>query len=447
LGERRGDFVEVIPLGGLGEVGKNMTAIGFDGTYVIVDMGIKLESILGFDDANIGDMGRAELINIDGIPDDSQLRDKRVAAILLTHGHLDHIGAIGKLAGQYKAPIYGAPFTIELVKDVIREEKNFKITNELRTVEPGDEVEIGNIRAEFIRITHSIPQTACVAVRAPDGTVLCASDFKLDDEPLLGPTTDRGRLGELSNDGPVVALIGAVRLDEEGPTPSESHARDMLRETMDEAMSGGKGVLATTFSSHIARVRSIVELSYEFGRTPVLLGRSLRKYCSTAMDLGLVKFPPELGIHGRPNSIRNAMKKVRGPRKDYVLVVTGHQGEPNSVLTRIADKELPFKVKKNDEVIFSASVIPNPLNISNREILETKLKIQGARIHRDIHVSGHAGRRDTLEFIELVKPEHLIPCHSTVDKLEVLADIGRGAGYSDDQIHILRNGQGVNLGG
>lgn len=440
-------MVEVIPLGGLGEVGKNMTAIGFDGTYVIIDMGIKLESILGFDDANIGDMGRAELINIDGIPDDSMLRDKDVVAILLTHGHLDHIGAIGKLAGQYEAPIYGTPFTMELVKDVIREEKSFRVTNELRTVELGDEVEVGDIRAEFIQITHSIPQTTCVAVHGPDGTVLCASDFKLDDEPLLGPTTDRERLSELSNDGPVAALIGAVRVDQEGPTPSESHAREMLREAMDEAISGGEGVLVTTFSSHIARVRSIVELSYELGRTPILLGRSLRKYCSIATDLGLVEFPQELGIHGRSNSIRNAMKSVRGPRKDYVLVVTGHQGEPNSVLTRIVDKELPFKIKRNDEVIFSASVIPNPLNISNRELLETKLQIQGARIHRDVHVSGHAGRRDTREFIELVRPEHIIPCHSTFDKLKILADIGREAGYSEDQIHILGNGRGVNLGG
>jgi len=439
--------IKILPLGGLGEVGKNMTAVGFDGTYVIVDMGIKLESILGFDDANIGEMGKSELINIDGIPDDTPIRRKKVAAILLTHGHLDHIGAVGKLAHGYNAPIYGTPFTVELVKDVIREEKVFRVTNELRCVNPGETVEIGNLSAEFIQVTHSIPQTCAVAIRGPDGSVLCASDFKLDDKPLLGPTTDIQSLKRLANDGPVAALVGAVRLEEEGPTPSESKARLMLREVMDSAASGGGAVLVTTFSSHIARLRSVVELSYELGRIPILLGRSLERYCLSAMKLGLVDFPEELGIYGRPNLVRRVLREVRGTREDYVLVVTGHQGEPNSVLTRIADGKLPFKIKKKDEVIFSASVIPNPLNISNRELLETKLHIQGARIHRDVHVSGHAGRKDTRKFIELVNPEYLIPCHGTYDKLEILANMGREMGYPKDRIPILQNGRMLVLGG
>ena len=439
--------MEILPIGGLDEVGKNMTAIGFGNTYVVVDMGVKLENILGFDDISIGEMSRAELINIDGIPDDTPLRKKNVVAILLTHGHLDHIGAIGKLAGEYDAPIYGTPFTIGLVRDVLQDEKTFKVTNALKVVNPGKEVDIGGIRAEFIPITHSILQTSAVAVHGPDGTVLCASDFKLDHTPTLGPASDLDRLGELSNDGPVAAMVGAVRLDDEGPTPSESHAREMLKKTMDEAMSSGKGMVVTTFSSHMARLKSIVELSYELGRTPIMLGRSLKKYCSTACNVGIVEFPPELEIHGRPNSVGKAMRRIRGRREDYVLIVTGHQGEPNSILTRIADEQLPFRIKKHDEVIFSASVIPNPLNESNRKLLETKLQIQGAHIHRDVHVSGHAGRRDTREFLDLVKPEYLIPCHATSDKMEILADMGKEAGCSEDGIHVLKNGQRVNLGG
>lgn len=438
--------VEIVPLGGLGEVGKNMTAIGFDGTYVVVDMGIRLETILGFDEVNIGTMSRKELINMNGIPDDSSLRDENVIAILLTHGHLDHIGAIGKLAHAYDAPIYGTPFTVELAKHVVQEERAFRVTNEFRKVRPGGTVDVGDLQAEFIEATHSIPQTTLVAVHGPDGAVLCASDFKLDDNPLLGPGMNYDRLKGLASDGLIAALVGAVRVDEIGPTPSEAHAQEMLRKTMSDAASGRKAVVVTTFSSHIARVKSIVDLSYEIGRTPLVLGRSLYRYCTTAVELGLVEFPSDLQIHGNPRSVRKVLKEVRGSREDYVLLVTGHQGEPTALLTRIADERLPFKVKKGDEVIFSASIIPNPLNISNRELLETKLRAQGARVHRDVHVSGHAGRSDTKEFIKLVAPEHIVPCHGTFDKLGIVTDIGRELGYDNEQLHLLRNGERLSLG-
>ena len=439
--------VEILPLGGLGEIGKNMTAIGFDGRYVVVDMGIRLDSILGFEDADIGSMGREELININGIPDDAALRNRDIEAIVLTHGHLDHIGAIGKLAHAYNAPIYGTPFTIELAKHVIREERAFKVKNELKTVMPGEVVYANGIKLEFIGATHSILQTIFLAVHGPEGAVLCASDFKLDDEPLLGNKTDYNRLKKLANDGLLAAMVGAVRVDEPGPTGSEAHARNMLQEVMKEATANEDAVLATTFSSHIVRIKSIVDLSFKLGRTPVLLGRSLCNYCTAATRVGLVKFPPELHIHGRPNAVRNLIRKIENSRKDYVILATGHQGEPTALLTRIADKKLPFKIRKGDEVIFSASVIPNPINESNRELLETKLRAQGAHVYKGVHVSGHAGRCDTAEFIKLVGPEHLIPCHSTVDKLKIVADIGRELGYSNEQLHILQNGRCLRLGG
>ena len=439
--------VEILPIGGLGEVGKNMTALGFDGKYVIVDMGIRLDSIMAFEDAEIGDMSREELININGIPDDSSLRNRKVRAVVLTHGHLDHIGAVGKLANAYDVPIYGTPFTLELVKHVIREERTFKVKNELRAVMPGDSVEVDGIELDFIPAAHSILQTVFIAARGADETVLCASDFKLDEEPLIGYKTDRTRLKKLAKDGLLAAMVGAIRVDEPGPTPSEGRAREMLREAMGEASSTGGAVLVTTFSSHITRLKSIVDLSFELGRTPVLVGRSLRNYCSAALKLKLVDFPPELHIHGRPNAVRNLLRDIGNSRGDYMLVCTGHQGEPTSVLSRIANGQLPFKVRRGDEVIFSASVIPNPINESNRELLETKLRAQGARIHRDVHVSGHAGRVDTKEFLELVKPEHLVPCHSTMDKLRLMADLGRELGYPSGNMHLLRNGSCLRLGG
>lgn len=437
--------VEIIPIGGLGEVGKNMTAIGFEGNYVIVDMGMRLDSIMAFEDADLGSMTREELISINGIPDDGMLHDRRVLAIALTHGHLDHIWAVGKLARAYDAPIYGTPFTIELVRRMTREER-IPPLGELHVVEPGDRISAGDVELEFIPATHSIPHTALVAVHGVGGSVLCAGDFKFDEEPILGYKTDRARLKRLPNEGLLAALVGAVRVDEPGPTPTEARAREMLREVIGEANSTGEGILVTTFSSHITRLKSIVDLSFEMGRTPVLVGRSLRKYCTVALDLGLVDLPPELHIHGSPNSVHHILKEVNGARRDYVLVCTGHQGEPTSVLSRIADGSLPFKVGERDEVIFSASVIPNPINESNRELLETKLRARGARIHRDVHVSGHAGRKDTAEFIELVRPEHLVPCHSTFDKLKLMAELGKELGYSNGQLHLLRNGSCLRLG-
>lgn len=437
--------VEILPLGGLGEVGKNMTAIGFDDEYVLVDMGIRLDSILGFEDIDIGGMGRRELINMNCIPDDTPVLDRDVLAIVLSHGHLDHIGAVGKLAHAYDAPIYGTPFTVELAKQIVREERTFEVGNEFKTVMPGDVIDVGDIRLEFIGVTHSILQTALVLVQGSDGSVLCASDFKFDDEPLLGYTTDYDRLKKLAKDGLCVALVGAVRVDEPGPTPSEAHARDMLREVMTEATSNSGAIFATTFSSHITRIKSIVDISFDLGRTPVLLGRSLHTYCKIASKLGLVDFPPELHIHGRPNAVHNLLREIDGSRDDYVLLVTGHQGEPTSLLTRIADGELPLKIKGGDEVIFSASTIPNPINESNRELLETKLRAQGARVYKDIHVSGHAGKRDVVDFIKMINPEHLVPCHCTLDKLKIMAGIGRELGFSDRQLHILQNGECLRL--
>ncbi len=438
--------VEILPIGGLGEVGKNMTAFGVDGNYIIVDMGIRLDSIMAFEDAEIWKMSREELININGIPDDRILRGRKVKAIVLTHGHLDHIGAVGKLANSYDAPIYGTPFTLELTKRTLREERGLRPKNELRSVNPGDSVKVHDFEIEFIPVTHSILHTALVLIKNGNESVLFASDFKLDEQPQLGEKTDRARLKRLAGEGLSAALIGAIRLDKEGPTPSEAYARKMLGEVMQDANSDGGLMIATTFSSHIVRLKSIVDHSFNIGRTPVLVGRSLHNYCTTAMDLGMVEFPPELGIHGRPSSVRGLLGEINRKPDDFVLICTGHQGEPASVLSRIADNRLPLDIKNNDRVIFSASVIPNPINEANRKLLETKLRARGAKIDRDVHVSGHAGRVDTLEFINLIKPKHIIPCHSTPDKLRSMIELCKETGYPEDCLHQLRNGVSLRLG-
>lgn len=300
---------------------------------------------------------------------------------------------------------------------------------------------------EFIPVTHSILQTVLVLVRKGENSVLVASDFKLDDAPLLGYKTEMRRLERLGRNGLLAAMVGTVRLDEQGPTPPETRAREVLEKTMAEAGDGKGLVFATTFSSHIARLKSIVDISLEIGRIPVFVGRSLRNYSRIALNLGLVDFPLELRIHGRPNAARGILRKIEESRSDYVLVCTGHQGEPTSVLTKIADRRLPLRIQSGDEVIFSASVIPNPINQSNRAILETKLEAQGAHIYRDVHVSGHAGRVDTEEFVRLTNPEHIIPCHGTPERLKTMAELAHGLGYPSERIHVFGNGISLKLGG
>ncbi len=441
-------MIEVLPLGGMNEIGRNMTAIGFDGKYIIVDMGIRLDSILAFEDVEIGKMTKDELVNINAIPDDTLLRGKRVEAIVLTHGHLDHVGAVGKLAAAYDAPIYGTPFTSEITKQIIKEESGPTPRLDLRRqIPPGDSVDAGKISIEFIPITHSILQTSAILLRKGSESIIVASDFKLDDEPLLGYKTDTRRLKEIGNEGLLAAMVGSVRLDEEGPTGSEAHAKEMLRDAMSDAFTTRGLVFVTTFSSHITRLKSIVDLAFELGRTPVMIGRSIKNYTKIAMHLNLVDFPAELQILGRPNAIRNILKKIEQSRSDYVLICTGHQGEPTSVLTKIADGRIPPSIKRGDEVIFSASVIPNPINQSNRAIQETKLEAQGAHIHRNVHVSGHAGRVDTAEFLNMIKPQHIIPCHGTPEKLRTMAELSQQIGYSSDQVHVFGNGISLKLGG
>jgi len=436
-------LLEVLPLGGLGEVGRNMTAVNLGGGYVVVDMGVRLDAIQAFEEADLSRMSLEELVRISAIPDDRPLRGKKVRAILLTHGHLDHIGAVGKLLRFYRAPLYGTPYTLELVKRLVLEEGK---ETEMVPVRPGERVELGDLEVHFLPANHSIPQTVFLLLREGDHSLLFATDFKLDEEPLLGQPTDlqelRRRVGELE-----AAMVGAVRVDEPGPTGSEGKARRMLEETMGRAERKGKAMLVTTFSSHIARIRSIVELSEELGRIPVVVGRSLRHYLSAALSLNLVHLPPDLPIHGTPPSIKKFLKKANGSRGDYVLICTGHQGEPTSVLSKIADHKLPFRIEEGDQVIFSASVIPNPINQNNRSLLEAKLTVQGAVIHRDVHVSGHAARRDTAEFLRALSPKHLLPCHGTPEKLEALVELGRELGYGEGLLHRLENGRPLRLGG
>lgn len=438
--------MEITPIGGTDEIGKNMTVLSLGDTNLIVDMGVKMDSVVNSGNESISSLDRNELINLGGIPDDSKIQSKNISGIILTHGHLDHIGAIGKLASNYEAPIYSTPFTSELVKKVIREEKVFNIKNEIKEIDPGKTVEIENLQVEFIPGAHSIPQNSFPAIHSKEGVVLCVGGFKIENSKMVGLSTDYKSLEHLKDEGPVISLICSVKADEPNPTPPESHAKEMLKEVMKKASERGKGLFVTAFSSHIARIKTIVEISYKVDRKPIILGKSLRDKCKIAYELGLTNFPSKLKILGHIQSIRKALKVINKRRDGYVVITTGHQGEQNSILSRIADGKEPYKVKPKDEIIFSASIIPNPANKYNRKLLEAKLKAQGANIHRDIHVSGHAGKPGTKELIEKIGPDHIVPFHGTKEKMKSVIDIGQKEGYSKNQLHMMRNGETLRLG-
>lgn len=438
--------VEITPLGGVGEVGKNMTLVSIEDKKIIVDMGLKLEKLLNLENKNMGEAERSKLINMGGIPDDSKLRSEDISAIILTHGHLDHIGAVGKLAHEYDATIYATPFTAELVKQVIREERIFKINNKIKEIKPGEKAKIKDLEIEFVTGAHSIPQNVFPAIKSSEGVVICIGGFKIDKKPVLGHITDYKTLKNLSNEGKVVSLICSVRADEPEPTPSESHARKMLKKVMTKAANKGGGILVTAFSSHIARLKEITEIAQELDRKPVILGKSLKKKCKTAEKLGIINLTPNTKIFGHITSVREALEIINESRENYVMITTGHQGEPNSVLSRIADKVEPYEIEENDDIIFSASIIPNPLNISNRELLEAKLIAQGAEIHRDVHVSGHARQPGTMDLLEEISPNHVIPFHGTLEKIKSVINIGRKLGFSEKQLHMLRNKETFSMG-
>jgi ribonuclease J len=299
---------------------------------------------------------------------------------------------------------------------------------------------------EFINVTHSTPQTVIAALHTREGTILYANDFKFDNNPILGTKPNYHRLEELGKSGKVKALIvDGTRATRSGKTPSESVAREMLREVMLDTNSKNGMLIVTTFSSHLARLKSIIEFGKRMNRRIIFLGRSLSKYVQAGEATGIVKFSNQVEIVKYREQIKKRLRKLSKEKRDkYLLVVTGHQGEPESVLSRMIKQELPFDFYPEDHVIFSCSVIPNPSNIANREIMENDLKKFKVRMFKDIHTSGHASKEDLRDLITLVRPKHIIPAHGDFTMITALTDLCIEMGYRvGENVHIMKDGQKV----
>ncbi|QGA82990.1 ribonuclease J [Halomicrobium sp. LC1Hm] len=444
--------VEIATIGGYEEVGRQMTAVRAGDDIVIFDMGLNLSKVLIHDNVETERMHSLDLIDMGAIPDDRVMSELEgdVKAIVPTHGHLDHIGAISKLAHRYDAPIVATPYTIELVKQQIKSEEKFGVQNDLVKMEAGGTMSIGDKNElEFVNVTHSVIDAINPVLHTPEGSVVYGLDKRMDHTPVLGDPIDMKRFREIGREGEGVLcyIEDCTNAGRKGRTPSESVARRHLKDVMTSIEDYDGGIVATTFSSHIARVKSLVEFADEIGRQPVLLGRSMEKYSGTAERLDFVDFPDDLGMYGHRKSVDRTFKRIMNDGKENFLpIVTGHQGEPRAMLTRMGRGETPYELEDGDKVIFSARVIPEPSNEGQRYQSEQLLKMQGARLYDDIHVSGHLREEGHYEMLQALQPQNVIPAHQSMSGFAPYVSLCESQGYKlGRDLHATSNGNRITL--
>ena len=442
-------MIKLYAVGGFSEVGRNMTALQIDDDVIVFDCGLYLPPIVELE-AEERNKGYSEkrLREIDGVPDDLIL-DKlglrsKVRAILVSHAHLDHVGAIPYLSDRYNAEIAATPYTIEVLKSILND-NGIKLKNNLKSITPNSSYTVKgkkNYQVEFLNVTHSTIQAALIAVHTPKGVVIYANDFKFDDFPILGKKPNYERLKELAKEGVLAVVVDSLYSSEERKTPSERIARDLLEDVLFTVENKNASIFITTFSSHIARLKSIVDFGKKLNRKVVFLGRSLHKYVDAAIKVDLCPFAKDIVLTTYTNEVKKALKKVELDRSKYLIVCTGHQAEKGSVLDRIVNDATPFRLTDGDNVIFSSSVIPVEVNIKARAEMDKKLKKKGVRIQSDIHVSGHGSREDLRDLIEILNPEHIIPAHGehrkTIPMMELAGELGYKAGQT---VHLSSNGK------
>jgi ribonuclease J len=442
-------MIEIYAVGGYNEVGKNCTAINVDGEVLIIDLGIHLENYIRLtEDEDLVKINADKLMEVGAVPNISVLDNvkRNVKAIVIGHAHLDHVGAVPYVANKFNAPVICSPYTAEVLKNILKDDK-IRINNDIKTLNLNSFYKISeNIKIEFIHITHSVPQAALIAIHTDYGIILYANDFKFDLYPVLGKKPNFKRLEELGKEGIIASVVESTYASDARKMPSESVAREMLKDVLLGTDNKDNLIIVTTFSSHIARLKSIIEFGQKLNRKIIFLGRSLAKYVKAAENIGIVDFSKDVEIVKYSRQIERMLKKVDKDREKYLLIVTGHQGEPKSVLYKIAKGEFEFDLYPKDSVVFSCRTIPTPTNIENRDALENELKQTGVRIFKDIHQSGHAAREDLRDFINLVKPKNIIPAHGTKEMRDALAELCTEMRYKTGKnIFLIKDGQKIEL--
>ncbi|MBM3233346.1 MBL fold metallo-hydrolase [Candidatus Pacearchaeota archaeon] len=438
--------MKIHAIGGYNEVGKNMTALEVDQDVILFDAGLFLPAIVGVSEREKIPTEKG-MRALGALPDDVYLDNKglreKVRAILVSHAHLDHVGGIPYNAPRYNADVVGTPYTMEVLK-VLMEDAGQRIKNKIVPVPVnGTYMLKGNnqYKIEFINMTHSTLQCAIIAVHTSKGIILYANDYKLDNSPVFGDKPNYGRLKELAHIGVKALIVDCLYAPDDRKTPSENIAKELLEDVFFSTTHQNAGMVITTFSSHIARLKTITEFGKRLNREVVFVGRSLIKYCLAAQRIGKAPFLSDVKLCTYRKQVDKILSIVNKNRNRYLVVCTGHQGEPGSILDRLAKGQLPLRLNSEDQVIFSSKTIPAPINEVNKEQLERRLKKFHVRIFDNVHVSGHGGREDLRDLIQLTKPEHVVPSHGDLKKLLAGANLAIEMGYKlNKNVHIMQNG-------
>lgn len=414
--------LKVIPLGGLDEIGKNMTVFEYGNDIIVLDCGLAFpdEELLGIDTV---------------IPDFTYLTKniEKVRAVVLTHGHEDHIGALPYFLREINVPVYGTNLTLGLVANKLKEH-NLLAGSTLNRVKPGDTINLGPFKVEFIRSNHSIADAVAIAIHTPLGVVVHTGDFKIDTTPIDGEMIDLTRFGELGKKGVLLLMSDSTNAERTGFTKSErtvgSTFESVFKATKDR-------IIVATFASNVHRVQQIINAARNNNRKVAVSGRSMINLVDVAIQLGYMKVPKGMIID------IDDIKKY--PDENLVIITTGSQGEPMSALYRMAYSDhRKVEIKKGDTVIVSANPIPgNEKLVSNvvNELFKKGADVINDHTTAEVHVSGHACQEELKMILALTKPKYFMPVHGEYRHLKANADLGRLMGLDDEHIFIMDIGR------
>ena len=417
--------LKIIPLGGLLEVGKNITVFEYENEIIIVDCGLAFPE---------DDMLGVDLV----IPDISYLEKNKdkIKGLVITHGHEDHIGAIPYLLKQINVPIYATKLTAGLIKNKLEEHKLLKSTK-LKIVKQGEKINLGKMKVEFIRSCHSIPDSVALAIHTPVGIIIHTGDFKVDYTPIDGEKMDFGRLAELGNKGVLALLSDSTNSERKGFTMSEKTVGTVLDKLF---LNCTKRIVVATFASNVHRVQQIVNSAVKYGRKVAVCGRSMINVIKTAVELGYMNVPENTFID--IDMIKNYTDE------QLVILTTGSQGEAMSALTRMASGEhKKVEITPNDLVIISANPIPgNEKYVS--KVIDDLMQIGAEVVYSslaDVHVSGHACQEEQKLMLSLVRPKYFLPVHGEYRQLMAHAKTAVQVGIPPENIFIMNNGRVMEL--